>query len=166
MYYSLEIPADLDRVVPATDEVADMLEALVSAWDLEVERARATEAEVEAVSSSRVGPGHPEAQLEIEALRRSHRALVATLERSIADLEALQERTVGIVRLVADAVRDVEDQTGMCLTASGPTEFPSSEETDVIDRTNRRDLAHLDVPSRWRPVKRRRTISRAAAGTA
>lgn len=164
MYYSLEIPADLDRFVPETDEVADMLEALVSTWDLEVERARATEAEVEAVSASRVGR-YPEAQLEIEALRRSHRALVTTLERSIADLEALQERTVGIVRLVADAVRDVEGQTGMCLTASGPTEFPSSEETDVIDRTNQRDLAHLDVPSRWRPIKRRRTIRRAAAGT-
>ena len=166
MYQSLEIPAGLDRVVPETGEVAGLLEALVSTWDTEVERARATEAEVAAVSSSRFGPGHPEVELELEALRRSHRALVRTLERSIADLEALQAKTAGIVRFVAETTLGADGAPGeLCLTATGPTEFPDSDETEMIDRTNRRDLANLDVPSRWRPIKRRRTLRRAALGS-
>ena len=145
MYYSLEMPVSLVQVMPETDGVAEMLEALVSSWDSEVERARATEASV-------TEPG-----AELEALKQSHRALVETLERSIADLEALQEKTAGIVRFVAEAVRSTDGEH--CLTATGPTEFPATDETEVIDTTNRRDLANLDVPSRWRPLNRRRARS-------
>ncbi len=155
MYYSLEIPDGLDQVVPETDEVAEMLEALVATWDSEVERARATEAEVASAASDPAGPPPSATTAELEALRRSHRALVETLERSISDLEALQQKTAGIVRLVTEAVR-APDDSGLCLTASGPTEFPSSEETEAIDMDNRRDLANLDVPSRWHPMRRRR----------
>lgn len=161
MYQSLEIPAGVDRAVPETGEVADLLESLVASWDIEVERARATEAEVEAVASFRCDPGHPEVELELEALRHSHRALVRTLERSIADLEALQAKTAGIVRFVAESAL-ASGGSALSLASTGPTEFPVSDETEMIDRTNRRDMANLDVPSRWRPVKRRRALREAA----
>ena len=155
MYYSLDIPDSLEQVVPETDELSEMLEALVATWDTEVERARAAEAEVASAASVPAGPTPTGSPAELDALRQSHRALVETLERSISDLEALQEKTAELARLVTEAVRPA-DGGGLCLTSSGPSEFPSNEETESIDHDNRRDLANLDVPSRWHPRRRRR----------
>jgi hypothetical protein len=156
MYFALEVPDGLEQVLPETDEVAQMLESLVSTWDAEVERARATEAEVSTTPApaGRAAPDPSEVHAELEALKRSHRALVQTLERSISDLEALHEKTVGLVRLVSDVTRPTSD-SALCLTALGPTEFPATDETDVIDQTNREALATLDARSRWLPRRRR-----------
>lgn len=154
MYYSLEIPDGLEQVVPETGELAEILDTLVATWDYEVERARAAEAEVASAVSVPAGAATP---AELDALRRSHRTLVETLERSISELEVLQQKTAGLVRLVAGAVRSsASGHGGLCLSASGPTEFPSNDDTEAIDEDNRRDLANLDVASRWRPLRRRR----------
>lgn len=151
LHNSLEIPARPDPAGSQTGRLAGTLESLVAAWDDRVEQARAAERRVADRAAAASGPGDEA----IEALRRSHRALVETLERSIAQLEALQARTAGIAQAMSGPAG------GLCLSASGPTEFPTSHETEIIDATNRQALATLDV-SRWRPLKRRRAVRQAA----
>jgi hypothetical protein len=158
LYYSLEVPGGPEQAAPGTGEMAEALESLVAAWDGEVARARTAEQP----------PGRPgrEEVDELEALRSSHRALVETLEQSISTLETLQQKAAGLVWAASEpaAAPPVEaPEPGLCLTASGPTEFPTTDETDMIDMSNRQALATLDSGvSRWRPLKRRRTIRRAS----
>jgi hypothetical protein len=107
------------------------------------------------------------ARAELESMRTDRAGLIETVERCVAESDALHARTVANLRntlLEVQLGSDVDPVAGSpngvielgpaqlpsLEDVTGHTEFPITGETKAIDLGNKQDLANLDRRSRWR----------------
>ena len=105
------------------------------------ERLRATEQELSAAQAQL-----ERTSAELTALEAGRGQLLQTVEKCLSNVEVMQSKTVQALRGALDGIVPGGDPVDDDL----PPDLMAGGEAEVIDLTNRADLAHLDRKSRFR----------------
>jgi len=114
---------------------------------------------------------------QLDSLEKSHRALLVALREYVTESHRLQQATIDVARRalggmpsegssrdnrITEGAKDpkrAQDRASWLSVLRDDEDLPESDDSEVIDLGNERDLATLDHPSRWsRHFGRRRYL--------